>query len=160
MPPAPLRRITLTDVPDLSRNVAEGMASYAAWAPEGWTASPLVHDQAAIRERASSPGFVGWITQDTRSHVAAFPAADEPGAFHLFHLFVTPAQQGSGIAKVLLDRSMDDARAHGATAMRLRTPRGNARGVAFYRREGWGDESDAGWAAHLGLDVIWMRRGL
>lgn len=144
----------------MARNAAEGVSSYAAWAPPGWTFDPRVHDPAAIEQHVVAPGFLGWIAAPDTAHVAAYPAPDEPGAVHLMHLFVTPSRQGTGLAAALLDRAVEGARVQGATSMRLRTPRGNARGLAFYRREGWGDESDAGLAPQLGLDVVWLRRPL
>lgn len=156
----PLRRITTADVPIVSRNVAEGIATYAAWTPPGWSADPVVWDEDGIRERVRQPGFVGWITGDEAAHVAAFPAEDEPGTFHLFHLFVAPAQHGTGVAKALHDRVLADVRAAGGTGLRLRTPYGNARGVAFYEREGWAQHGTAGVAPHLGLACVWMRRAL
>jgi len=42
--------------------------------------------------------------------------------------------------------------------MRLRTPAGNARGLAFYAREGWTEHGPAG--IHLGLEMVWLRRPL
>lgn len=158
MRPARVKAITPADVPAMRRNVAAGVRSYAAWAPAGWSAEPVVWEEAGIRAHLAAPGFLGWITEDHAAHVAAYPAADEPGAFHLMHLFVAPEQQGTGIATALHDRLVDGVRAAGGTVLRLRTPYGNARGVAFYEREGWAQHGSAGLAPHLGLECVWMRR--
>lgn len=140
----------------MCRNVAEGVASYAEWAPPGWAPPPEVHEPTAVSAHVAAPAFVGWITAETTAHVAAYPATDEPRTFHLMHLFLTAALQGSGIAATLLNRVTADVRAQGASAMRLRTPTGNARGIAFYRREGWVITGDAD--PYWGLDMVWMRR--
>jgi GNAT superfamily N-acetyltransferase len=157
--PFGLRVATLADVPAMCRNVAEGVGSYAAWAPPGWAAHASAADPDRVRERFATPGFVAYVNRDVSAHVATHPAADEPGAVHLMHLFARPAQQGTGVAAALLELVVSDARRAGAAAMRLRTPSGSARGVAFYEREGFaitGPAEDAG----IGLPLIWMRRAL
>ena len=157
-----LRAAAPDDVPAMCATVAEGLASYAAWAP-GWTPPPAITDPEALRGRFAAPGFIAHVNADVSAHVAAYPAADEPGAVHLMHLFARVTRQGTGVAAALLDLAVADARRAGATAMRLRTPAGNARAIAFYLREGWAQDGPvqaerAG--TGLGLPFVWLRRPL
>lgn len=144
----------------MCRTVAQSLATYAEWAPAGWTPAPGLTDPGELAAWWTRPGFVAWVDADVTAHVASHWADDEPGAFHLVHLFVRPSRFGTGVASALHARALQDARAAGAHSIRLRTPSGNARGLAFYRREGWGQQADAGWAPHLGLHVVWLRRAL
>lgn len=161
--PFGLRPATLADVPAMCANVAEGVGSYAAWAP-GFTPPRGIAGEAALRTRWATPGFVAHVNADVSAHVAAHPAVDEQGVVHLMHLFARPHRQGTGVAAALLALGVRDARRSGATAMRLRTPSGNARGLAFYAREGWAPhpapptlpEPGLG----LGLELVWLQRAL
>lgn len=157
--PFGIRPATLEDVPAMCANVADGIASYAAWAPPGWSPSASAADAELVRERFSALGFTARITEDRRAHVAAHRAFDEPDAMHLLHLFVRPELQGSGVAAALLALIVAEAREGGARAMRLRTPASNARGLAFYRREGFTMAGPAD-GAGIGLPLVWMRRPL
>lgn len=144
-------------------NVTEGLASFRSWAP-GWTPPSAIADPDALLERFALPGFWAHVNSDVTAHVAAYAAVDEKSAVHLMHLFARTHRRGTGVAAALLALAVADARRAGATAMRLRTPAGNARGIAFYRREGWAqhgpslldDAPDAG----LGLEYVWLRRPL
>lgn len=156
-----LRPATPDDAPAMCANVAEGLGSYAAWAPAGWTPPPAVSDAGLLRERFTTlPGFFALVNADASAHVVTYAAQDEPGAVHLMHLFLRLRHQGTGIAAALLARTVAEARGAGATAMRLRTPVGNARGVAFYAREGFAVAGPAEHDAGMGLDLVWLRRSL
>lgn len=163
MNPFGLRPATLDDVPAMCVTVAEGLASYRAWAP-GWTPPRAITDPDALRERFSVPGFEAHVNADVTAHVAAYPAADETGAVHLMHLFARAHRRGTGVAAALLALAVADARRQQATVMRLRTPAGNARGIAFYLREGWAQhgppQPDTTPGTGLGLEFVWLRRPL
>lgn len=157
--PFGLRPATLDDVPAICATVAEGVGSYAGWAPAGWSASSTAADPALLAERFHVPGFFARVNADVTAHVASYPAFDEPGAVHLMHLFARPHRRGTGVAASLLALAVDDARRGGGHAVRLRTPSDNARGVRFYEREGFavtGPAEDAG----IGLPLVWMRRAV
>lgn len=158
-----LRPATLDDAEAMCVTVAEGLATYREWAPD-WTPPPGIDDPDVLRERWTALGVTGHVNADVTAHVAHYPATDEPGAVHLMHLFVRAHRRGTGVAAALLALAVADAQRAGMRAMRLRTPTGNARGIAFYRREGWAQHGDPLPAelpgTGLGLEHIWLRRAL
>ncbi len=155
----PLRRARADDVQLMSRNVREGVASFLTWAPD-WQIPPGLGSEGELRTALLKPDAAAWVNADVSAHSGAFRAEDEPDAFHLFNLFAQPEQQGTGVAAELLEKQVADARRAGATAMRLRTPAGNARGIRFYEREGWAVVGELLTDTPLGLDHVWMRRPL
>lgn len=155
-----LRPATLADVPEMCRTVAEALATFTAWAPPGWEPPPVLSDAEELRERWELPGFTAYVDAEVTAHVATHRAQDEPDAFHLMHLFARPHRHGTGVAAALLALAVDDARAAGATTMRLRTPEGNARGLRFYAREGWTQHGGPVPGGAVGLPHVWLRRPL
>ncbi len=154
-----LRPATPADIPRMCRNVAEGVGSYREWAP-GWEPRASLSDPRELEECWQRPGFTAHVEADVEGHVAAHWALDEADAFHLMHLFVREHRQGTGLAAALLDLAVADARAARATGLRLRTPIGNTRGIAFYEREGWQRVGEPITDSPFGLDLTWMRRAL
>lgn len=64
----------------------------------------------------------------------------DPGdvrAWELRRLYLTAAQQGSGLADQLMDWAFNEARARGAEAIYLGAWERNHRALAFYRRHGF-----------------------
>lgn len=55
----------------------------------------------------------------------------------LYSLSVDPAMRGAGLGSRLLAAAEDDARARGASAMRLEVRSDNAGAIALYRRHGY-----------------------
>lgn len=60
-----------------------------------------------------------------------------PGALQLSQLYVASAHHGSGIARVLMDWTIDTARQHGGRALVLTVWEENARARRFYERYGF-----------------------
>lgn len=155
-----VRPVTAADVDAMTRNIVAGFETYRAFAPRAWEAPPAADHRDRIVLRMRIDGFFGWITEDSRSHVAGYPLPEEPGLAHLFHLFVHETAWGTGLAAELLALAVAGARDRGAEAMRLFTPAGQARARAFYGREGWSLHAGPYFEPHLGMDMVELRRAV
>ena len=62
---------------------------------------------------------------------------DDPGAGHLFALYLLAARWGSGLGHRLHGAGLDVLRSTGFRHAVLWVLESNARAVAFYEREGW-----------------------
>jgi GNAT superfamily N-acetyltransferase len=131
-------------------NIAEGFASWIAWAPVGWTppvtmpADPA--DISRLAERLAQPevwclialdgahvaGHVG-IAPTTREDPAPAPA----GTTNLWQLFVRRPWRGTEVGRELMAAAAAEAGRRGFQTMRLWTPKGAGRARRFYEREGW-----------------------
>ncbi len=142
-----LRIATPAEAPALVANVADGFASYRAWAPDGWSPPVIGHTETArLTERLAQPevwclmacdgeqvaGHVG-LGPTTREDPAPAPA----GTTNVWQLFVRAPWRGRGVAASLMERAVAEAGARGYETMRLWTPRGAARARRFYEREGF-----------------------
>jgi GNAT superfamily N-acetyltransferase len=140
------RQATVADAPRVAELVIAGFATYRAFAPARWTASPLPEELEQLvatfakatawcrlaDDAAGLAGHVGWVAA-SESRVPI----DEPGLVHFRQLFVRRDLWGSGLAATLQAAAFDAASQQGYTAMRLFTPAAHARGRRFYEREGW-----------------------
>jgi GNAT superfamily N-acetyltransferase len=164
-----LRRATAADADVLAGTVAEGFASYRAFAPPGWRAPDRLELALGIAVRLGQPSVRAWLAEDGEvpaGHVTWLPAAearhasDEPGLAHLEQLFVRRAHWSTPAASLLLARAVEQAAAEGFRRMRLGTPTGQARARRFYEREGWTATGEP-WAEQpLGLELIEYVRDL
>jgi GNAT superfamily N-acetyltransferase len=165
-----IRRATLADVPVLAETVAEGFASYRAFAPPGWTPPPEPIERTHIEERLPLPDAWCRLAYDGRApagHVALLAATERtpdrraiPGLAHLWMLFIREPWRGTGLAPRLLALAVEEAAARGCGAMRLHTPAAHGRARAFYEREGWTTDGVATPEPMLGLDLVEYRRPL
>ena len=165
-----VRRATPADADALAAIVAEGFASYASFAPEGWAAPDRLELALGFAVQLQVADRRCWLAEDDGGvavgQVAIAPAelsrtpVDEPGVAHLSHLFVRRAQFGTGLATRLLALAVEEARCGGFTAMRLFTPVGHARARRFYGREGWAARGEPFFEPPLGLELIEYRRPL
>lgn len=92
-----------------------------------------------------------WVAEDGGTIVGF--AASEFVPWHarlvLWHLYVTPARRGAGIARALLDSVEAHGRAGGATHVWLETSNVNVPGIAAYERLGY---------ALCGADVLFYEK--
>jgi GNAT superfamily N-acetyltransferase len=164
------RRPTLADARSMLDTVQLGFESYREWAPHGWDPPSPAVDYARIRANLILPDTWCLIAEDDGApagHVAFTPARTRtepreplPGLAHLWMLFLRPPWWGTGLARELLARAVEEAAARGYEAMRLETPAGAGRARAFYVREGWTAAGVPVHAPALGLDVVEYRRAL
>jgi ribosomal protein S18 acetylase RimI-like enzyme len=165
-----LRPATLDDVPEIVETVQQGFATYAEFAPRGWTPPEEPIERAGIVDRL--PQADVWCVMafdgDTAAGHVAFhqargsaPARELiPDLAHLWMLFIREPWWGSGLAPHLHDMAIEEAAARGYPAMRLYTPHGQARARAFYERRGWELEAGPNFEPMLGLDLVEYRRAL
>ena len=161
-----IRRATPADADALASIVSDGFGSYAAFAPEGWSAPDRLELALGFAVQLQASQRSCWIAEvdgEPVGQVAVAPVSlsrvpvDEPDLAHLSHLFVTGASQGTGLATRLLRVAVDDARSNGFTAIRLFTPADHARARRFYEREGWTPRGDRFFEEPIGLDLIEYR---
>jgi GNAT superfamily N-acetyltransferase len=168
--PFELRSLDPDHADEMARSVVLGFESYRSWAKPGWDPprQGVESDHIANRLREGDVwGAMAVLDGEHAGHVTGAPArtrddARTPitGMAHLWQLFVRPPFWGTGLATRLLALAVDGAAERGFAAMRLFTPAGNARGRAFYEREGWRPHGEAAYEAMLGLDLIEYRRDL
>lgn len=66
----------------------------------------------------------------------------EPGRAEITDLYVIPARRRQGLARELLARALDWARARGIEQVEVRVASANPEGQAFWRASGFGDFMD------------------
>jgi GNAT superfamily N-acetyltransferase len=165
---ADYRPATPEDVAAITETVDQGFATYAAFLPPGWTRPPAQLEGSRVAERLGEPSTWLWVAEADGQVVghAGFAQArtrDEArapirGLAHLFHLFVREPYWGTGIARELHRRAVEEVAARGYEAMRLVTPVGQARARAFYERQGWATDGVAHHEPMLAMDVVEYRR--
>jgi GNAT superfamily N-acetyltransferase len=147
------------DAEAFSATVAIGFDGYRAFAPQGWLPpDAMAPDEVArVRERLAAPGTWAVLAEadgDVAGHVAFVPHAGVEGSAHLWMLFVRPAWWGSGLARDLLGRALEEARTRKYRRMRFFTPRDNARARAFYAREGFRETGVETFEVTIGLVLV------
>jgi GNAT superfamily N-acetyltransferase len=146
------RRATADDVGVLITDVQSGFDSYVEFAPLGWVPPEVAEDGERIAERLRDSGtwaLIALADAEPVGHIAFTPArvpagsqaqASDlpiPGLAHLWQLFVLPAWWGRGVAPLLHDAAVAEARTREYEEMRLYTPALHARARRFYERRGW-----------------------
>ena len=162
-----IREATPDDAPAIRALMLEGFETYHEFAPDGWEpqAPPLDAFRAmleleshwcaiAVSDDGAALGHSAFLASAESAH-----PDPEPDLAHFWQLFVRPSHWGTGLARELMTRAIDEARGRGYTTMRLFTPAGQARARRFYEREGFAlvrefDEE------RLGLRVVEYRRPL
>ncbi len=158
--PFGLRPATLADVPAMARNVEGGFASHRAWAPPGYRAPTAVGEADRLRERFAWAGWAAHVNADATATPPPSTRLGSRGPRTSSSLFPQPARRGTGVARALLELALADARGRASATMRLLTLAGNARGLAFYAREGFEVADGPFLAPDLGLALLWLRRPL
>jgi GNAT superfamily N-acetyltransferase len=162
---------TAADAPALTELVSKAFATYTDWAPPGWHMPDLDEEmQKVLEDWLDEPvawSLVALAGKEPVGYVSVLPArtAEEPRTFipglgHLWHLFVLREWWGTGVATHLLNEAVSEARRREYNAIRLWTPRDNARARAFYAREGWTPTGAEQFADQLQLDLVELRRML
>jgi GNAT superfamily N-acetyltransferase len=145
--------------------ITEGFQGYRSSAPPGWVAPDDAGFQ--VDKRLAEGGFPGVVAYAGEEPVGmvgytgpvAGRGGDSDGALgELWALFVTPAWWGTGVGPRLHTIAIDRMRDAGYADCKLYTAAGNARALAFYRREGWSQEGDSFPGA--GLQLVELRRPL
>jgi GNAT superfamily N-acetyltransferase len=164
-----LRPATLEDAEQLARAVADGFAAYREFAPSGWNPPSYEHELALLERGLPEPDVWALLAEDggdlighvaIRSAATAPFSASEPGLAHFWQLFVAPAWHGSGLALVLHDEALREARERGYDAIRLFAAAGQARARRFYEREGWAPAGPPFMLEGFGMEVVEYRRAL
>ena len=131
----------------VATTLSSAFESYRAWAPREWSPPvPSAADLARLSEALARPDVWCVLALDADEvigHVALSlfsiedPEPPPAGSINLWQLFVKPAWHGQGVAILLIDAAVAEARRRGFTRMRLWTPQGAGRARRFYEREGW-----------------------
>jgi len=169
-----IRRATPEDTPAVAQLLADGFASYRAFAPEGWQ-PPVPHEQ----ERLAIEGLLGresvWfvVAEDDAGHAGqcgVHPASTQramrgdplPGAAQLWQLFVRQDLWGEGLADRLHGLALQAMHERDYEWARLHTPSGQARARHFYEKRGWRESgvSLADPPDLAGLPMVEYRLGL
>jgi GNAT superfamily N-acetyltransferase len=144
--------------------------TYREWTPDGWSPAGRAGERETelLAERLSLPNYWCLMAEsggEAAGYVMAHPAVTDgddpqpiPGLAHIWLLFVTPTWWGTGVAKRLHDAALGEARRWECEAIRLWTPRRNARARAFYAREGWRETGAEQYSAQLDLELLECRR--
>jgi len=153
------------DAEAISETVAIGFDGYREFAPQGWYPpdSTAPDEVARVRERLAAPETWALLAEgggEVAGHVAFLPQAGVAGSAHLWMLFIRPAWWGTGLARDLLGRAFEEARAREYRRMRFFTPRDHARARAFYGREGFRDTGVETLEVSLGLVLVEYAREL
>jgi peroxiredoxin (alkyl hydroperoxide reductase subunit C) len=140
-----LRRTTPDDAALVAETLALCYATYSEWAP-GWSLPTGDEHEEMLASRLASPEVWSVIAFDG-DEVAGHASLAErtpsqytpapPGHVKLWHLFVRPRWQGSGLATRLLRAVERETIERGWNRMALWTPRDHLRARGFYEREGW-----------------------
>jgi GNAT superfamily N-acetyltransferase len=164
-----LRPARTADAEQLARGVADGFAAYREFAPPDWEPPSFEHELALLEQGLPEPDVWALLAEEDgelAGHVAIRSAATalfgsaEPGVAHFWQLFVDPAWHGSGLAVVLHDEALREARERGYRAIRLFAAAGQARARRFYEREGWAAAGPAFMLEGFGMEVVEYRREL
>ena len=164
-----LRPASPADADVLAATVAEGFATYVAFAPPGWRAPDRLELALGMAVRLGLPSLRAWLAE--ADGVAAGPvtwlpaaearhAVDDPRLAHLEQLFVRRPFWGTEVASVLMARAVEQAAASGFRRMRLGTPTGQLRARRFYEREGWTVDGEPWVEQPLGLELVEYVRAL
>jgi GNAT superfamily N-acetyltransferase len=113
--------------------------------PENVLANMTIHFREWLRPKLIDQSYFGWITERAGEPIAGLgmividwpphpfhPACNQRG--YILNVFVEPPHRGKGIARALMRRAQDEARARGITYLVLHaTPAGRR----LYEKMGW-----------------------
>ncbi len=158
------------DAPALAASVYDGFASYAEWAPAGWTPPPRTPESLARAVQRLSREDVWCVLGEDGAQVAGHasispvtteePEPAPPGTINLWQMFVRAPWRGTGLAAELLDAAIGEATARGHARMRLWTPRGAVRARGFYERMGFSATGQVHEHSSIGLPTVEYERTL
>lgn len=139
--------------------VTRELAEYFAFLGEEVDASGIDHDVADWQAAYDGVAGVMLIVLDRAGEVVGTAAVRRlaPGVTELKRMWLRPACRGRGLARRLMDRVLEEARALGGRVLRLDSERRLAAAVALYRSYGFADIADYNGNPHAEL---WMERRL
>ena len=157
------------DADVLTEMMLEGIATYAAFAPAGWSPPEASETRPAIAARLGISGTWCLLAEDAEGpagHVAFLPAVHarpptgDSRLAHFWMLFVRERAWGSGVAAGLHQRAVWEARRRGYSHLRLFVAAGQARARRFYAREGWIEVTEPFDEERIGLPILECRMPL
>lgn len=161
-----LRPATTDDADAAHAVCARGFAFYDTFGVEGYRRPGETAEELRSRLRTGW-GHVAEHEGAVVGFAAAEPGREEvrtgalvPGLAHVWAVFVDEAHWGDGTATSLLAAVVAEARDRGFAQARLYTPALHVRALRFYAREGWTERGAPQLVAHLGLELIELRRPL
>ena len=135
--------------------VTRELAAYLAFLGEELDPDGIDHDVANWQGEYDGIAGVMLVVVDPAGHVVGTAAVRrlEPGVIELKRMWLRPACRGRGIAPVLMDRCLEEARTLGARVLRLDSERRLEAAVRLYR--GYGFEEIPDYNRNPRADV-WM----
>ena len=164
-----MRPATAADADALTELMLEGIATYAAFAPAGWSPPAPSETRPAIATRLGVSGTWCLIAEDEFGPVGdvaflpalhAYPPTGDSRLAHFWMLFVRERAWGAGVAAELLRRAAWEARRRGYAEMRLFVAAGQARARRFYEREGGAEVTEPFDEERIGLPILECRMRL
>lgn len=143
-------RATAEDVPGIVALVHEAYEPYVARL--GVTPAPLTADYAPIVGDGRAV-----VARRDGQVVGLLVSAVHPGFVEVENIAVAASERGSGLGTRLLDLADEQARAAGATEVRLYTNAGMTENVAYYPRRGF---RETGRRRSDGYDRVFFARSV
>jgi GNAT superfamily N-acetyltransferase len=128
------------DAETMSRSLHLGFATYRAFGPPAWEPPPFPNELEYARDKLRSRhtwALMADVAGEPAGHVSMHPDATRDDTVYLWQLFVRPQWWGTGLAAMLHDAFVAEARARGYRHGTLHTPAPHARARRFYERHGW-----------------------
>ncbi|HSL51245.1 MAG TPA: GNAT family N-acetyltransferase [Candidatus Deferrimicrobiaceae bacterium] len=124
--------------------VTRELAAYLAFLGEELDPSGLDHDVANWRGEYDGVAGVMLVVVDPAGQVVGTAAVRRlaPGVAELKRMWLRPACRGSGLARRLMDRCLEEARALGGRVLRLDSERRLEAAVRLYRSYGFEEIAD------------------
>jgi RimJ/RimL family protein N-acetyltransferase len=155
---ARLRAAEPADAQAIAELIARCDATYAEWAPAGWSPPPPPERQ--VRRRLDDRSAWTRVADRDDRLVGVVSWRRDGDAALLSWLFVEPDEWGSGFADSLLDAALEAMRSAGYAEAELRVHEGNDRARHFYERTGWTLAGERRTHERLGLKLVRYRRVL
>lgn len=139
--------------------VTRELAAYFAFLGEDVDADGLDHDVVDWQREYDGVGGVMLVVVDPADHVVGTAAVRRiaPGVAELKRMWLRPACRGRGLARRLMDRCLEEARALGGRVLRLDSEQRLEAAVRLYRRYGFAEIPDYNRNPHAD---VWMERPL
>jgi len=159
-PPVRTRLGRPADAEAMSRSLHLGFDTYRSFAPAGWSAPPFPNELEFTREKLRSRhtwALLAELAGEPAGHVAMYPAERRDDTVYLWQLFVRPPWWGTGLAGMLHEAFLVEARARGYRQATLSTPAPHARARRFYERRGWRLEASPDELWSFGVPIARLR---
>jgi ribosomal protein S18 acetylase RimI-like enzyme len=139
--------------------VTRELAAYFAFLGEDVDADGLDHDVVDWQREYDGVGGVMLVVVDPADQVVGTAAVRRiaPDVAELKRMWLRPACRGHGLARRLMDRCLEEARALGGRVLRLDSEHRLEAAVRLYRRYGFAEIPDYNRNPHADL---WMERPL